>query len=131
MHRLGNSLSRIVCCVILCLCVLGSISWARTASVQDLEKKYAAIIGDYEFDWGQGAVTLQFYIKEGELWADSGDGRPAVMKPVEGEVFVFTAEDPVEGVFRIKFDKDDQGEYTICQVAIEAQGMEITGKKIK
>jgi hypothetical protein len=131
MQRLENSLYRSIGLVILVLCVAGPISGIRTAPGQDLEKKYAAIIGDYEFDWGQGAITLQFYIKDGELWADSGDGRPAVMKSVDGEVFTFTAEDPVEGVFRIKFDKDEQGEYTICQVANEAAGMEITGKKIK
>ena len=124
----------IAVCLVLGTVFIASFATAQEESDEALKKKYAPIIGEYTFDLvdlGGEVTLLKYYVRDGELWADSGDGRPAVMKPVEGEVFTFTAEDPFEGVFRIKFDKDEQGEYTICQVANEAQGMAITGKKIK
>jgi hypothetical protein len=77
-----------------------------------------------------GVQTLSFYVKEGELWADSGDGRPAILEPVESQEFKFTATDPESGFFEITFLKDEQGKYTKCRVFIEDQDLEIEGIKI-
>jgi cbb3-type cytochrome oxidase maturation protein len=98
---------------------------------EDLKKMYAPILGEYEFTMQEGTFYLNFYIEEGALWADSGDGQPAVMEPIEDQKFEFKAEDPQAGVFIMSFSKDDQGEYTICQVVNEGMGLEIIGTKIK
>lgn len=126
-----NRNSVLAVCLIVGLFMLCSISFAQEKSDEDLKKAYEQILGEYAFDSGGGAFTLKFYIEGGALWADSGDGRPATMKPIENEVFAFTAEDPISGIFEIEFLKDDQGEYSTCHVANTTMGMEIEGTKIK
>ncbi|UCE40883.1 MAG: hypothetical protein JSV17_15780 [Candidatus Aminicenantes bacterium] len=106
---------------------------ALPAVAQDLEKKYAPILGDYEFDMtesGQGVMTVQFYVENDALWAwpqDAGD--PGEMIPKEGEEFVFTIEDEMS-VWVLTFSKDENGKYTKCHAVNEAQGIDITGEKI-
>jgi hypothetical protein len=130
-NSLKNRILRIFGCLVVGRFVVSSVSMAQEKSDENLKKEYALILGEYAFDSGGGAFTLKFYIEGGALWADSGDGRPATMKPIENEVFAFTAEDPISGVFEIKFLKDDQGEYSTCHVANTSMGMEIEGTKIK
>lgn len=108
-----------------------SVSLAQEKSDEDLKKEFAQILGEYAFDMEGQTFTLNFYVEGGELWADSGDGRPATMKPIEDEVFAFTAEDPVSGLFEIKFLKDDQGNYTVCRVINRDMGIETKGIKKK
>jgi hypothetical protein len=110
---------------------VNSVSVAQEKSDEDLKKEFVPILGEYAFESGGATFTLRFYIENNALWADSGDGRPATMKPIEDEVFAFTAEDPISGLFEIKFPKDDHGEYTRCQVINQSMGMEIEGTKIK
>lgn len=126
-----NPISVLIVCLVIGLFMVCSITLAQEKSDEGLKKEYAPILGEYAFDSEGAAFALKFYIEGGALWADSGDGRPATMKPVEGEVFAFTAEDPISGIFEIKFLKDDQGEYTLCNVANEGMGLETKGKKIK
>lgn len=122
-------------CTIMCLAagfiVISSVSVAQETSDEELKKKYAPILGEYEFVFGGEASIIRFYIEENELWADSGDGRPATLKPVEDEEFSFTAEDPMSGLFEIKFVKDDQGEYSTCHLVNDSMGLDIEGTKIK
>jgi hypothetical protein len=111
-----------------------SFSAAQEKSDDALKKEYGLILGEYEFDateMGGGTFVLNYFVKDGNLWADSGDGRPAIMQPVEGETFSFRAEDPVGGAFKIKFEKDEQGAYTKSRVFIEMAGVEVVGRKIK
>jgi hypothetical protein len=127
-----NSLFRILVCAVLGLLVANTSALAQAETGEDLEKKYAPILGEYEFDGNGTAITLRFYIEENKLWADSGDGRPAVMEPVEGgDTFEFKAEDEINGVFNFTFLKDTEGEYSICRFANEESGMEVEGYKIK
>jgi hypothetical protein len=126
-----NRISVLIVCLVIGLFMVCSITLAQEKSDEDLNKEYAPILGEYAFDSEGAAFTLKFYIEGGALWADSGDGRPATMKPIEDEVFVFTAEDPISGIFKIKFLKDDQGEYTLCHVVNEDMGLETKGTKIK
>ena len=100
--------------LVLGVLLLTSFSVAQEKSDEALKKKYAPILGAYEFE--EASFQLEYYIEDGELWVDSGDGRPAIMQPVEGKAFVFIAEDEQNGVFDISFEKDDQGAFTLNRV---------------
>ena len=120
--------------VLLILMVSGSIGFAQEKTDEVLIKKYASILGDYEFDLsdlGGDVQTLSMLIGEGDIWIDSGDGDPAIMKPVEGAEFEFTAESSDGQTFEIRFAKDEEGEFNICHVNIVSMGLEIQGTKIK
>jgi hypothetical protein len=118
-----------VACIVLSLFVIYSASIAQEKSDEDLKKKYEPILGKYWFDYGGEAFYLDFHIKEGELWADSGDGRPAVMEPAGEGPFGFKAEDAENGIFEIVFLKDEQGKYMICHVVNMTIGLDIKGNK--
>jgi hypothetical protein len=116
------------------LILSGTIEAPQEKSDDVLQKKYAPILGEYEFDltsMGGNVQVLSYYVKDGELWADSGDGDPAIMEPMEGDEFAFNAEGSDGQAFEIRFSKDDQGEYTICKILIVAMGLEVEGSKIK
>lgn len=115
----------ILMCLFLGMLLLTSFSVAQEKSDEALKKKYAPILGEYEFE--EVSFQLKYYIADGDLWVDSGDGRPAVMQPVEGKTFVFKAEDDQNGVFDISFEKDDQGAYTLNRVVNGM--MEMVGHK--
>ena len=87
----GKSLGRLSGGVILAAFVLSVATGA-----QDLEKKYAPILGNYEFDmtgFGMGMVTVKVFLENDALWAwpDNSDS-PGEMIPVEGQEFVFTVD---------------------------------------
>ena len=127
------SIMRSLIFIAVLLSAVNGFVFSQDQTDEDLKKKYEAIIGDYEFDLSElgGETTLlKFYIEEGELWSDSGDGRPAILEPIEDLEYAFVAEDPVEGRFEFYFLKDDEGHYSKCRVVIEAIGLEILGIKI-
>lgn len=106
---------------------------AIPASAQELEKKYAPILGDYEFEMGEGmgVMTVQFYVENDALYAWPKDmGDPGLMTPVEGEEFVFTIEGDDGSSWRIEFIKDENGKYNTCHAVNEMMAVDITGKKI-
>lgn len=125
-----NSLIRIFTGAILAVFLLGF-----SADAQDLEKKYAPIVGDYEFDvteYGMGIVTLKVYVENDVLWSFPDNAyEPAEMMPIEGEEFAFTIDAGEQGVYEMRFLKDESGEHTKCHVINEAMGMDVTGEKIK
>ncbi len=121
-------------CLILAVFMVSSISFALGNQDEELEKKYSAILGEYEFDlieFGDEVIILKIHIDAGSLWADSGDGAPVTLEPSGDEPYEFTADDPDSGALEIKFLKDDQGEYTICTIALLDMGVEVSGIKIK
>ena len=107
---------------------------ALPAAAQELEKKYAPILGDYEFDLTEaalGIVTIQFYIEDNAIWAWPKDmGEPAEMIPVEGKEFVFAIEGGDGQSWKVEFQKDDSGKYTKCHTINEAMGLDVVGEKI-
>ena len=112
----------------------GMVAVAQEGSDEALKKKYAPILGDYEFDltdMGGDVQLLTFRIEEAKLWVDSGDGDPAVCTPDEGADFEFKAVASDGQEFEIKFAKDDAGEYNTCSINILSMGLEISGTKIK
>ncbi len=124
-----NSIVSIIAGIALLICLL-----SFPAIAQDLEKKYAPIVGDYEFDMsesGRGVMTVQIYVENDVLWAWPQDmGDPGELIPKEGEEFVFTIDDGDEGPWTLEFLKDASGKYTQCHAVNETQGMDITGEKI-
>ncbi len=107
---------------------------AQEKSDDALTKKYAPILGEYEFDlsdMGGDVQLLTFHITDGALWVDSGDGDPAVCEPIEGAEFEFTAESSDGQTFEIQFGKDEEGKVSTCNINIVAMGIEIEGIKIK
>jgi hypothetical protein len=129
--RLAKPWSLIFVAVLL-LAVCGPV-FSQDQTDEELKKKYGAIIGEYEFDLSElGAenALMTFYIEKGALWADSGDGRPATLEPLEDLEFAFAGEDPEQGRLEFYFLKDDDGKYSKCRVVLESMGLEIMGIKI-
>lgn len=132
---MNDPMLRRVACLIMALFIFSSISYSLQE--EDLEKKYAPILGTYEFDLSDMGyegfmVRTEFYVDSGSLWAVSNTSasEPGKMIPVEGKKFEFTLEDPDEGTYEIKFLKDDKGEYTKCHIKNETIGMDVIGKKV-
>ena len=102
---------------------------------EDLEKKYVSILGDYSFDMssqGYGVLKVTFYVENEKLLAITEvSSNPGQMEPVEGKDLEFTIEDPDEGMYSIKFTKDDTGKYTKCHISNESMGMDVTGTKVE
>ncbi|MEE8376774.1 MAG: hypothetical protein V3R45_00255 [Candidatus Aminicenantaceae bacterium] len=131
---LRNQKLQMCVCLILVMFMVSSISFALGNQDEELQKKYAAILGEYEFDlseFGGEPIVVEFRVDSGSLWADSGDGQPTTLEPIGDEPYEFTADDPESGALEIKFVKDDEGKYTICTIALLDQGAEISGNKIK
>lgn len=105
------------------------------AAAQDLEKKYAPIVGDYEFDMseaGMGVMVVQIYVEGESLWAWPQDmGDPGEMIPTEGEEFVFTIDNGDGSMWTLEFLKDESGKYTKCHAVHDVMGTDITGVKIE
>ena len=124
----------IISCLTLVLLVMNPVVFTQEKT-KDLEKKYAAIVGTYEFDLtdqGLGATTVEFYVENDALWAwpETASG-PAELEPVEGKVFEFFVEDPDEGLYEVKFMKDESGKYTKCHVKNDTAGMDVIGVKVE
>jgi hypothetical protein len=96
-------------------------------------KKYAVVVGDYEFDMsemGMGVMTINVYVEDDALWAwPETSNEPAKLEPVAGEAMKFTVEDPDEGTYDVWFLKDEKGNFSQCRVTNEGQGMDVTGTK--
>lgn len=102
---------------------------------QDAKKKYAELVGDYEFDLadlGMGIVIINVYVEGDSLWVwPETSSEPAEMTPVEGETFKFYIEDDEEGRYDVIFLKDEEGKYTKCRVVNENMGLDSTGSKVE
>lgn len=121
-------------CLAVILLVMNPVVSAQEKK-PDLAKKYAVIVGDYEFDMteaGMGVMIVNFYFEDGALWSLPESSPEAVkMEPVEGKEFEFIINDPDEGTYEIKFVKDKSGKYTECHVKNDTMGFDLLGTKVK
>ena len=116
------------------LLLAGTLTFAFQTD-EDLKKKYAPILGEYEFDLteqGMGVVRVDIYVESGSLWAfpEVADS-PGEMVPVEGKEFEFTVTDPDSGTFVCTFLKDEAGEYTKFHLVNEMMAMDVVGTRLK
>lgn len=133
-NKFYKRISVIAAVLLLMFFVAASMTSAQEQPDDALKKKYAPILSEYEFDltsMGGNVEVLNYYIQDGKLWADSGDGEPAVMEPMEEEGFAFEAISSDGQTFEIRFSKDDQGNYSTCKILIVEMGLEVEGTKIK
>ncbi|MGB6340240.1 MAG: hypothetical protein WBF32_10735, partial [Candidatus Aminicenantaceae bacterium] len=72
------------------------VGTASANTGEDLEKKYAPILGDYSFDMsnqGYGVLKVTFYVENEKLLAITEvSSTPGQMEPAEGKDFEFTIE---------------------------------------
>ena len=99
------------------------------ASVVAQDKKYADIVGDYEFDMEGQVMLVSFWVEEGQLWGGPEGQEAAVLEPVEGKPLNFEINTSDGQYFVLEFVKDDSGKVVKCLV--DAMGMEMEGVKIK
>jgi hypothetical protein len=107
---------------------------AQTGIDETLAKKYGKILGQYEFDFSSlgGEVTVtEIVVRQGALWVDDGDGRPAEIKPVNDSAVEFAGADAVNGPLQVTFIKDDSGTVVKCRLVMPNLSLDITGNKLK
>lgn len=111
--------------IMLILAVFYATAFSLT---EELEKKYAPIIGTYEFSWEAQVMSIKFWVEEGKFWGAPEGETPAEIVPVEGEDWKFEANTD-EGLYIIEFVKDESGKFNKC--IIESAGMQLEGKRIE
>ena len=101
----------------------------------DAKNKYAALVGDYEFDLsdlGMGVIILNVYVEGDTLWAwPDTSGEPSELLVVEGEPFKFFIDDADDGRDDVIFQKDEKGKYTQCRVKNEGMALDSVGTKVE
>ena len=132
MERLEKT--RLFTLLIFGLLLLMVVSAPGARAQEDGGKKYASILGDYEFDMssvGLGVMVITFYMEEGELLVvTETSSEPGKLEPIQVKELAFTVEDPDEGTYTITFLKDETGKYTKCRIENENLNLDVKGKKI-
>jgi hypothetical protein len=115
------------------LLMMTSIS-VPTAAGQDPVKTYEKFLGKYEFDMsamGGGLKIFEFYVKDGAFWIEYGFTSPGELKAEENSIDQFTFTDPDDGLIKVTFQKDAEGQYSKCRVVAESLSLDIVGTKQK
>lgn len=102
---------------------------ALLLGAQAQEKKYADIVGEYEFDMEGQMMVVSFYVEDGKLWGAPEGQEAAELEPVEGKPLNFVVNTPDGGVMEMEFVKDDSGKVVKC--VVDMMGMAMEGVKIK
>ena len=93
-----------------------------------LKKKYAPVLGDYEFSMDTQVMVVSFWIEGGVILGAPEGETPAEITPIEGQELKFEAD--VEGTYyELTFVKDESGKVTSC--IMDVNGMEIEGVKLE
>ncbi len=106
---------------------VGSSGLLAQQSDEAAKKKYAPILGAYEFDAEGQLMVINFWIEGGELWGGPEGDTPAVLTPLEDKEFAFEA-DVMGQYYEVTFFKNEEGKYTKC--VIVTMGEEVEGVKI-
>lgn len=94
-----------------------------------LKKKYAPILGDYEFDMEGQVMLVSFWVENGGLWGGPEGQEAAELEPVEGNELKFEINTPDGSFMELEFKKDEAGKVVKC-IAL-GMGMEMEGIKIE
>ena len=93
-----------------------------------LKKKYAPVLGDYEFSMDTQVMVVSFWIEGGVILGAPEGETPAEITPIEGQELKFEAD--VEGTYyELTFVKDESDKVTSCMMVVN--GMEIEGVKLE
>jgi len=113
---------------------LTRISLNSQENSQNPEKTYSGVLGDFEFDlsdMGMGILIITFYAEDGALWAREETATEASeLTPLGGKEYEFTIKDRDEGLYELKFLKDEIGLYTKCHVKNDSLGINVIGNKL-
>ena len=107
---------------------------AQTSADEALAKKYANILGGYELDMtamGGDMHPTDVVVKDGKLWVDDGDGRPAEIRPVGDSGLEFEGQDELNGAVKVTFIKDDRGAVIKMHLVMPDQDLDVFGNKVK
>ncbi|MGD0781744.1 MAG: hypothetical protein ABSA30_02670 [Candidatus Aminicenantales bacterium] len=107
---------------------------AQTGADEALTKKYADLLGRYDLDLtaaGGDMHPTNVIVKDGRLWLDDGDGRPAAIQPVGDSGLEFEGQDDNSGPIKVVFIRDDSGAVVKMHLVMTDSGMDVFGKKIK
>lgn len=116
------------CMALALVMTVSSPVWAAQEKDEALKKKYAAYIGDYEFEMEGQVMVIKFWVEEGAFWGAPEGEEKAELTPVEGEDHKFEV-DVMGTYYEITFAADDAGKFNRCIVL--AMGMEMEGIKIE
>ena len=93
-----------------------------------LKKKYAPVLGTYEFALDAQVMVISFWVEGGVILGAPEGETPAEITPVEGQELKFEAD--VDGeYYELTFVKDESGKVTSCIMAVG--GMEVEGIKLE
>jgi hypothetical protein len=111
------------------IAAVGGLAVMAQESDDALKKKYAPILGDYEFDMEGQVMLVSFWVENGGLWGGPEGQEAAELTPVEGNELKFEI-NTADGMYmELEFIKDESGEVVKC-IAL-GMGMEMEGVKIK
>ena len=96
---------------------------------EDAGKKYAPLVGDYEFDMQGQIMVVSFWAEDGKLVGAPEGETPEELEPVEGEDLKFEINTADGQFMELEFVKDDSGKFNKCIVL--TMGMELEGVRIK
>jgi len=108
---------------------VGGVALMAQEGDEALKKKYAPILGDYEFDMEGQVMLVTFWVENGGLWGGPEGEEAAELTPVEGNDLKFEINTADGQYMELEFKKDESGEVVKCTVV--AMGMEMEGVKIK
>lgn len=96
---------------------------------EDLEKKYAPIIGTYEFYLDAEVMNVKFWVEDGKFWGAPPGETPTEIVPMKDEAWKFEATTEDGQYFIISFAKDESGKFNKC--TLESMGSVIEGTRIE
>ena len=135
MHkRCRRSMFGLLACGFMAMALIAPLVAGQGGQDDVLNKKYEAIIGKYDLDLssqGGGSRTIEFYVRNGAFWIEYGFTSPGELKPEKDSAEVFTFDEPDDGLVKITFMKNDQGQVVKCRFVVASLGLDAFAYKIK
>ncbi len=77
-----------------------------------------------------GMHPTDVVVRDGKLWIDDGDGRPAEITPVGDSGLEFEGRDDNNGAVKVTFVKDDSGAVVKMHLLMPDAGLDVCGNKV-